>query len=286
MSLYELLEERDLDAPVLVVALEGWIDAGLGAATAMGLLLESLDTTTIARFDADALLDFRARRPTMHLVEGVYRGLTWPGTELRAATDLDGRDLLLLAGSEPDRRWFQFTAEVAELAVHLGTSLVVGIGAYPAPAPHTRSPLLACSTATPELAEGSTFLRATIDVPAGVQAAIERACADRGLPAIGLWAQVPHYAAAMPYPAASAALLEGVARLSGRSLPFGELRAEADATRARLDELIDQNPEHVAMLRRLEEQADALFAEGEMILPSGDDLAAELERFLRDQGRD
>jgi hypothetical protein len=284
VTLYELLDEPTLESPAMIVALEGWIDAGLGASTAMSLLLETLETTTVARFDADALLDFRARRPTMHLVDGIYRGLTWPSTELRAAVDLDGNDILLLAGAEPDRRWFQFTREVADLAVHFGASIVIGIGAYPAPAPHTRAPLLACSSATPELAEGSTMLRATIDVPAGVQAAIERECADRGMPAIGLWAQVPHYAAAMPYPGASLALLEGVARMTDRVLPYGDLRAESDLTRGRLDELIQQNPEHLAMLRRLEEQADALFAEGELTLASGDDLAAELERFLRDQG--
>jgi hypothetical protein len=286
MALYELIEEPSLDAPVLVLALEGWIDAGLGASRAMAMLLDTLDTAVVARFDPDALLDYRARRPTMHLVEGVARDLTWPSTELHAATDLDGNDMLLLTGAEPDRVWRQFTDEVTDLALHFGTGMVVGLGAYPAPAPHTRSPLLACTAATPELAERGAFLRASIDVPAGVHAAIERECAARGLPSLGLWAQVPHYAAAMPYPAASASLLEGLAQAAGLALPFGELQREVDDTRAQLDELIAQNPEHVAMLRRLEEQADALFAEGGMELPSGDELAAELERYLREQRGD
>lgn len=284
MSLYELIEEPSLDEPVLVLALEGWIDAGLAASTAASVLLEHLDTTTVARFDGDALLDYRARRPTMHLVDGVYRGMTWASTELRAASDLDGNDLLLLVGAEPDHVWRRFTDEVAHLALDLGARLVVGLGAYPAPAPHTRPALLACTAATPELATRAAYVRASIDVPSGVQAAIERECDARGIPSIGLWAQVPHYAAAMPYPAAAAALIDGLAEVSGLELPKGELTSQAEATRERIDELIGNNPEHLAMLQQLETQADALRAEGGVDLPSGDELAAELERYLREQG--
>jgi predicted ATP-grasp superfamily ATP-dependent carboligase len=285
---FELLERPDLESPVLVVALEGWIDAGLGAGTAVGALLASLETVTVAVFDSDELLDHRARRPVMHLVEGVNTGLTWPSIELRAASDIDGNDVLLLVGAEPDHSWRAFARAVVDLAMEFGARLVVGLGAYPAAVPHTRPARLAAAATTSELAERVGYVRGTIDVPAGVQAAIERRCAEVGLPAIGLWVQVPHYAAAMPYPAASVALLEGLAAVADLEVDTSQLHEEADATRGRLDALIAANEEHQVMVHQLEEQADALErAEGGDMrgapLPSGDELAAELERFLREQ---
>ncbi|HEX2578387.1 MAG TPA: PAC2 family protein, partial [Aquihabitans sp.] len=138
MALYDLHDQPSLDAPVLVVVLEGWIDAGYAAGTAVKTLLDGLDTYPVATFDADQLLDHRARRPIMHLVEGVNTGLSWPGIELRAGTDEDGHDLLLLLGAEPDHAWRGFTEAVVELAQDLGVRLVVGLGAYPATVPHTR----------------------------------------------------------------------------------------------------------------------------------------------------
>lgn len=285
---FELLERPDLESPVLVIALDGWIDAGLGAATAVSALLASMETVTVAVFDSDELLDHRARRPVMHLVEGVNTGLSWPSIELRAASDGDGNDVLLLVGAEPDHSWRAFARAVVDLAMEFGARLVVGLGAYPAAVPHTRAARLAAAATTSELAERIGYVRGTIDVPAGVQAAIERRCAEVGLPAIGLWAQVPHYAAAMPYPAASLALLEGLAGVADLVVDTSALGQEANATRGRLDELIAANEEHRVMVRQLEEQADALerAEAGGMNrapLPSGDELAAELERFLREQ---
>ena len=285
MALYELIEQPDLESPALIVALEGWIDAGLAAATAAGLLLDALDTVTIARFDTDELLDYRARRPTVHMVDGVQRGLSWPSLELRATADLEGKEMLLLVGSEPDRVWHHFVDDVVGLALDFDVRLCVGLGAYPAPAPHTRSSRMACSASTPSLAT-SRFLRASLDFPGGAQAAVEQGCESRGIPAMGLWAQVPHYAANMPYPAASVGLIEGLSRVAGLSLPLGDLPGQAKATRGRLDELISQNPEHQAMLHQLEAAYEQLEVGslGETELPTGDELAAELERFLREQG--
>src|SRR5215471_20875725 len=117
VALYELIEQPDLDEPVVVLALEGWIDAGLAAGGAAETLCDVLDTVTVARFSTDELLDYRARRPIAHLVDGVLRGLTWPSLEIRAATDTAGRDLLLVIGAEPDRLWQQFTDEVVTLAL-------------------------------------------------------------------------------------------------------------------------------------------------------------------------
>jgi len=290
VPLYETIEEPELESPVLVLALDGWIDAGMAAQSARSALLEVLDTVTVATFDSDELLDHRARRPTMHLVEGVLTGITWPSIELRAATDFDGNDLLLLVGAEPDHRWHSFCRDAVGLAMHFGTRMVVGLGAYPAPVPHTRPTRLAAAASDEALAR-FTAVRTTVDVPTGVQGAIERGAAEVGLPAIGLWAQVPHYVSAMPSPAASAALVDGLATVADLSLPSDELHRQAQALRSRLDDLVAANPEHVAMVRQLEEQWDeeaagGLSGTGGLAagpLPSGDELAAEVERFLRDQ---
>jgi proteasome assembly chaperone (PAC2) family protein len=288
MSMFELVERPDLESPVLILALDGWIDAGLGAANARAALLNALSPETVAVFDSDQLLDHRARRPTMHLVDGVVTGLTWPSVELQTASDARGNDLLLLVGSEPDHAWRAFTRGVVDLALEFGVRLVVGLGAYPAPVPHTRPTQLAVTAGDAALA-ALGGVRATIDVPAGVQAAIERRATEVGLPAIGLWAQVPHYVSAMPYPAASLALLEGLATVAGVDVDSPTLREEVDSTRQRIDSLISQNDEHVQMVRQLEAAIDSnrgndagtgLDANA---LPSGDELAAELERYLREQ---
>ncbi|HUF31613.1 MAG TPA: PAC2 family protein [Acidimicrobiales bacterium] len=288
-ELFTLHDEPSLHEPVLVLGLDGWIDAGFGAAGATAHLLEVLDTEVVATFDTDALVDHRSRRPVMHLEEGVNTGLTWPSTELRHALDLDGNDLLLLTGAEPDVRWRGFAAAVVDLAQRFGSRLVVGFGAYPAPVPHTRPGRLATTATSSELAQRAGQVRATLDVPAGAQAAIEERCADGGLPAVGLWAQVPHYASGMAYPLASAMLVDGLAEVGGLRIDSTALHEAGALLRNRLDELVSENPEHLEMVRRLEAALDAehdarpgLGTPGEM--PSGDELAAELEQFLRDRG--
>jgi proteasome assembly chaperone (PAC2) family protein len=288
VALYELIDQPKLDAPVLILALDGWIDAGLGAANARASLLSTMSPRTVARFDSDELLDHRARRPTMHLVEGVVTGLTWPAVELQAAVDERGNDALLLVGAEPDHAWRAFTTSVVDLALDLQVRLVVGLGAYPAPVPHTRPTRLAVTASDPSLATNN-LVRATVDVPAGVQAAIERRAHEVGLAAVGLWAQVPHYLAAMPYPPASVALLDGLGTIAGLHVGNETLRTEAEATRTRVDALVNENEEHKEMVHQLEVSVDAEqeptdTALGVGPLPPGDELAAELERFLRDQG--
>jgi predicted ATP-grasp superfamily ATP-dependent carboligase len=179
-----------------------------------------------------------------------------------------------------------------DLAVELGTRMVLGLGAYPAPTPHTRPALLAATATTPELAEQVGYVRGSLDLPGGVEAALERRAAERGLPAVGLWAQVPHYAVAMPYPPASLALVRGMMEVGGLSLPTERLVEAADATRVRLDGLVANSTEHVELVRQLEAHVDAMQQEtggrGQIspgvTLPSGDELAEELQRFLREQG--
>jgi proteasome assembly chaperone (PAC2) family protein len=282
-ELYELLERPSLEEPVLIMTLEGWVDAGLGAAAALAALLGSMPTELVASFDVDTLLDHRARRPVVRIVDGINTALMWPEIQVRAGRTESGQDLLFLVGPEPDHQWRAFATAVTELAASFDARLVVGLGAFPAPVPHTRPARLASTATSVELARQVGFIPGTIDVPAGVQAALERQFAELGVPAIGLWARVPHYAAAMPYPEASAVLLEGLERITGVSVDASELRAAAAATRERLDELVANSEEHLALVRQLEAQSDAESERPFGTIPSGDELAAELERFLREE---
>jgi predicted ATP-grasp superfamily ATP-dependent carboligase len=280
-------EWPDVERPVLVVAMEGWVDAGLAAGTATASLLAAMPNTVLATFDDDALIDFRARRPTLRIVNGVDTELRWPSIRLTVATNRTGRTVLILAGPEPDMRWHQFAAEVVQLASRLEVELVVGLGAFPAPVPHTRPVRLVGTSTATELAAKVGYLPASIEVPAGMQGVLEFGFGEARIPAVGLWARVPHYASAMPYPAASAALLDGLARMAELEIDTSALHAAGAATHQQIEQLIAGSEEHAALVRQLEAQQDreegmAATAFGD--LPSGDELAAELERFLRGQG--
>jgi predicted ATP-grasp superfamily ATP-dependent carboligase len=276
-----------LERPLLVVAMEGWVDAGLAAGTAVTSLLAAMPNELLASFDDDELIDFRARRPTLRVVNGVDTELRWPTIRLMIATNRTGRSVLILTGPEPDMRWHQFVSEVVQLASRLGVQLVVGLGAFPAPVPHTRPVRLIGTSTEAELAAKVGFLPAGVDVPAGVQGVLEFAFGEAKIPAVGLWARVPHYASAMPYPAASAALLDGLARLAELDIDTSALRAAAAATGQQIDQLIAGSDEHAALVHQLEAQQDreeGMSATSFGDLPSGDELAAELERYLRGQG--
>lgn len=279
--MFELVGEPSLDAPVLIVTLDGWIDAGLAAAGTATHLMSVCDVATVAVFDTDVLFDHRARRPMMHIEDGQIAGLTWPHLELRAGTDADGHDVLFLVGSEPDHLWRAFADAVAGLAVRFGVRMVVDLGAYPAPVPHTQPTSVVATATTPELAEAVGHLPGTVDVPAGVAAVIARRCAEAGLPAVGLWAQVPHYASGIPSPAASLAHLAALQRVAGVRFPTGDLSRRAAATIEHINALVAANPEHAAMVAELERRAPE---PQESFLISGDELVAEVEEFLRDEG--
>ncbi len=288
-TLYRLHHERLLDRPVLVVALEGWVDAGLGAATAVATMVGAGDSELLATFDGEHFLDQRARRPVVRLLDGVTTEMTWPQTQLRAGHDLAGNDVMFLVGPEPDFRWRSFVAACVELARHFGVRLVVGLGAFPAPAPHTR-PVRLVATAPPtasELIDRVGRTRGELEVPAGIGAALEIGFAEAGIDMVTLWARVPHYLAAMAFPEASAALIDGLCRIAGLAYDTSELRRAADASRRQIDEVIASNRDHAEMVRKLEQAVDA--SEGNALgietLPSGDELAAELEKFLRGEER-
>ena len=283
MALYERLPARQPDRPALVVGLEGWVDAGLGSTSATAALLGSIPTEVLATFDGDYLIDQRARRPVLRIVDGLNAGLTWPEIRLLVGEDRQGNDIVFLVGPEPDLHWRPFVAGVLELAQQLDVRLAVGLGAFPAAAPHTRPVRLAATATSTELASRIGVVPGTLEVPAGIEAALEQGFATADIPAIGLWARVPHYVAAMPYPAASAALIDGLAKIADLTLESSGLHAAADVTRTRVDELIAQSSEHKDMVTQLEDNIDA--AEGTPLnlgpLPSGDEIAAELERYLR-----
>ena len=278
-----------LSAPVMVVAMEGWVDAGMGASVAVADMVDASPTRLVVSFDTELLIDQRARRPVARLEDGVTTGLTWPSITVVAGKDRVGADLLYLTGPEPDFRWPTFIDEVVGLVQDLRVRTVVGLGAFPAPAPHTR-PVRLASTVPPEsahLAGRVGTVQGTLEVPAGVQTALEVSLGQAGIPVIGLWARVPHYVSAMPYPEASAALIEGLCAVTGTVLDSSSLRSAGEASRRQVDELIGSNPEHLEMVRRLETAIDAeevvpLGLDGEV--PSGDEIAAELEQFLKNQG--
>jgi proteasome assembly chaperone (PAC2) family protein len=280
-----VVDEPTLTDAVLVVAFEGWIDAGFGAATAVATLLELTDSELVATFDGEYFLDQRARRPMARIVDGVTAELRWPEIQLRHGTDADGRDLLLLVGPEPDFHWIEFAELVVGLAEQLEVRLVVGLGAFPAPAPHTRPVRLAATVppASRQLLEKVGLVAGELEVPAGIVSALELAFADAGIEAITLWARVPHYVATLPYPQASVALLDGLAEIASLTLKPDALRKAAEDARTRVNDLVASNPEHASMVADLERTIDE--AEGNAldtnVIPSGEDLARDIERFLR-----
>ena len=252
-ELFEMVANPDLESPVLVLALEGWVEAAGATRASYQQIKRSSEMKLITRFNTDRLLDHRARRPTMKLVDGVIQRLDWPAIEINLLEQEGQRPLLLLHGPEPDHEWKSFAQSVVKVAIELNVELVVGLGSYPAAVPHTRPTRIACTASTPELVKKLEFVTATLEIPAGIQASIEVAAAAAGIPAIGIWAQVPHYLSATGFPPATMALLEGFTELTGIPIELGSLVEKSLATRSRLDDLIVQNPEHVTMLEKLEE---------------------------------
>jgi hypothetical protein len=276
-----------LDRPVLVVMLTGWIDASSAAAAAMTTVQEEWSVRPLATFDGDTFIDYRARRPTMELRDGVNTRLLWADIELHVGRDADGHDVLTLSGPEPDSQWRKFADVVSTLAVEIGVKQMIALGAYPFAAPHTREPRLSSSSPSADLVASLTYLKNSVDVPAGMGAVLEHAFFEKGVPALGIWAQVPHYVSAMSYPAASLALLTGLSEVAGLVVDAAAIRQETIIQRQRLDQLVASNDEHRAMVSQLEELYDQAKQQTDLLgtggIPTGDELAAEFEQFLRDQ---
>jgi hypothetical protein len=276
VSLYTLDEAHELIAPVMIAAFDGWVDAGSAATTALGILAD--DAETVATFDADQLFDYRARRPPLEIVDGRLTELTWPELVLRR-TRLDERDLLVLVGPEPDYRWRAFTTDVIGLAARLGVVQWISLGAIPAAVPHTRPVPIIGTEASPGLLRGEIVAgpAGTLRVPSALVSALELEVSGAGIPALGYFAQVPHYVSG-PYATAALELLRALGTHLGVTIPAGELTGEARELRGRLDTAAGLDETTRDYVQRLEVLYD------EQRLPSGDDLISDIERFLRDQG--
>ncbi len=277
--------------PTLVVMLSGWIDASGAAAAAMAALEQECHAKTIAVFDGDTFIDYRARRPTMQLRDGINTNLVWPDIEVKAGVDLDGRDVLMLTGPEPDMAWRLFSTEAALLGLTLGAKRMVALGSYPFATPHTRASRLSLSAPSADVVSSLPLLKNSVDVPAGVAAVLEHSFHEQGVEALGIWVQVPHYVSSMAYPAATVALLDGLQQVCSIRISGSAARQETVIQRERLDELVADNDEHGAMVRQLETLYDAVdeqtrFESAPLSaaeIPTADELGAEFEQFLRDQ---
>jgi proteasome assembly chaperone (PAC2) family protein len=278
MALYRIEDEPQLDAPVIVAAFEGWVDAGGAGTTAAEQLAEHAQT--LATFDSDAIFDYRVRRPTLDIVDGRPMRLEWATLTLDHARVAD-RDVLVLHGAEPDYRWHELGSDVIALAKRLGVVSWISLGSIPAAVAHTRPvPVLATASANGLLPEGirqgpDGLLR----VPSAALSMLEFEAAAAGIPAIGLFAQVPHYINAT-YPAASIALLNGLGKYLGIDIPMGTLATRALERRNQLDLAAASDADTKAHVERLELLSD------QSRLPEGDELIADIERFLRERGSD
>ena len=282
-ELVKVHQEPGLVDPVLVVTLDGWVDAGYGMRTATEIMVQPDEAVLVASFDSDLLVDHRARRPTMTVRDGRVDDISWPALQLQVVSDLDQREFLMLHGPEPDFRWQAFCAAVDELVQRLRVARVVSLGAYPAAVPHTRPVRLSATGTSQDLIERFGSPAGTLEVPAGISAALAKRFEAAGLETVSVWAQVPHYAAGSPFPAATAALFQGLRAVTELRFDPAPLIAEGLEVSRRLDTMIAQNASHKRLLGQLESAYDSSMGEQGNEIPTGDELAEELERFLRDQ---
>ncbi len=275
MPLYRLEHPLPaLDRPVVLAAFDGWVDAGSAATGSLAMVSEG--GTTVATFDADLLYDYRSRRPTLDIRDGRPATLEWPELTLRHVRH-GSRDLLVLSGPEPDFRWHALSADLLELLKRLGTREWISLGAIPAAVPHARPVPILGTESEPGLLRGKVTAVPTglLRVPAAALSVLEIAAARAGLPAVGYYAQIPHYVTG-GYAPASVALLHTLEQHLGLNLPRGDLADEAGRLRARLDAAVAADETTRSYVERLEAMVD------EERRPAGDDLITEIERFLRE----
>lgn len=276
MSLYSIEDRSKLVAPRLVAAFDGWVDAGSAATSALQHLIG--DSPVVVRFDADRLFDYRARRPPLEIVDGKLTELTWHELVIRRTRVADG-DLLVLVGPEPDYLWRMFTAAVIDIVKTMNVSEWISLGAIPAAVPHTRPVPILGTEASPGLLRGQITAgpAGILRVPSALVSALELEVSEAGIPALGYFAQVPHYVSG-PYATAAVELLRALGQHLGTELPASELESEAVELRNRLDTAAAVDETTRNYVERLETMYD------EQRLPSGSDLISDIERFLRDQG--
>jgi proteasome assembly chaperone (PAC2) family protein len=271
--------------PALVCTFKGWNDAAESASSALSFVSSRWGAERLGAIDPEEFYDFQVTRPTVRLSEGRTREIEWPELVFEAASPQDSeRDVVFLSGAEPNLRWKGFSATVVAAARELGVELVVSLGALLADIPHTRPVQVTGIAADPELVARLGFSEARYEGPTGIVGVLHDACARAGLLSASLWAPVPHYVATVPSPKATLALLRRLEDLLETPIDTAELDEAAIEYERRLDEAVASEPEVRALVERLEQQLDAdevAFRN----LPSGDSIAREFERFLRERGR-
>ena len=267
--------------PVLVAAFRGWNDGGQGASLAAGYLAKAWDARRFAEIDPEGFFDFQATRPQVKLEEGYTRRIDWPETLFYHGrpSGMD-RDAVLLLGVEPNLRWRTFSGLIVDFARELEVELVVTLGALLADVPHTRDAPVTGSATDPALIEQLGLQASRYEGPTGIVGVVHDACKRANIPSASLWAAVPHYVSLAPSPKAASALCARLADLLGTEIDTAELDEAADAYVHQVSEAIATDEETAAYVEELERRVDEL---DESDIPSGESLAAELSRFLRER---
>jgi proteasome assembly chaperone (PAC2) family protein len=272
----------DLRRPVLVAAFRGWNDGGQGATLGAGYLARQWEAETFAEIDPENFYDFQAVRPQVSLEEGLTRRLEWPSNSFLHAPipDLD-RDAVILLGVEPNLRWKTYSRLVVELAQDLGVELVVTLGSLLADVPHTRPAPVSAAASEPSLVEELGVEPSRYEGPTGIVGVLLDGCRQADLPSVSLWAAVPHYVSLAPSPRAALALCRRFGELVGTDIDLAELEQAAEEYNEQVTEAVASDSETASYVEELERRVDLMEAAEE--LPSGESLAAELTRFLRER---
>jgi proteasome assembly chaperone (PAC2) family protein len=274
-----------LRAPALVCAFKGWNDAADAASSAITFVGSALGAKRFATIDPEDFYDFQATRPRVKLVDGEAREIVWPAVELyEARVPRAPRDLILLSGSEPSFRWRTFSSLITELAEVLGTQLVVTLGALLADVPHTRSISVTALSSDRSLIARLGLSPSSYEGPTGIVGVLHAACQQAGLPSASLWAAVPHYIAATPNPKAALALVRKLEGLVGVAVDASELEHAASDYERQVNAAVQSDPDVQAFVERLEQAAGSEADDETGPLPSGETIARDLQRFLRQRG--
>jgi predicted ATP-grasp superfamily ATP-dependent carboligase len=274
-----------LERPILISAFRGWNDGGQGASLATGYLAKLWDAKRFAEIEPENFFDFQATRPHVSLEEGLTRRIDWPSTVFYHGHPAGlERDIVLLLGIEPNLRWRTFTDLIVGFIKELGVELVVSLGSLLADVPHTRPCPVTGSASDPQLVERLGLSASRYEGPTGIVGVLHDACRQAELPSASLWAAVPHYVSLTPSPKAALALCERLADLLQVEVDTTELAEAAENYSEQVSEAVASDPDTASYIEELEQRADTLAEEAE--LPSGDALAAELTRFLRDRERE
>ena len=274
-----------LRAPAMVCAFEGWNDAGDAASSAVSFLASSFGARRFARIDSEEFYDFQANRPCIRFGENGRREISWPTVEIfEASAPRAPRDLVLVQGTEPSMRWRAFGSHIVDLAEALGVQVVITLGALLGDVPHTRPVAMSGHASDVTMLERAGLAPSAYEGPTGIVGVLHTACADAGLPAASLWAAVPHYVAAATNPKAALALLRKVEGLIGVSVDLSELESAAGDYERQVGLAVQSDPDIQAFVERLEQAADSEDQASPDEVPSGEALAREFQRFLRQRG--